>query len=95
MREEVNAPDGWTPLVGAGWLEALHCRYSEDQVVVVSLHRNDSGYEVREKADSGTPGANEAVVGARESLAAARELMIKTCRDWDSWVVRRSTLGCN
>jgi hypothetical protein len=95
MTEELKAPDEWAPLAGAGWLEALHRRYPDAQDVIVSIHAIDSGYEVRETVDSGTPEQKETLAGVRESLAHARALMIKTCRDWDSWVVRRPTFGCS
>jgi hypothetical protein len=95
MSDELKTPDGWAPLVSAAWLEALHCRYSDGQDVIVSIHQAQSGYEVRERPDVDGSAPNERVMGIRESLAAARELMIKTCVDWDSWKVRRSTLGCN
>jgi hypothetical protein len=95
MSEELKAPEGWEPLVGEGWLEALHCRYPDGQDVVVLIDQKESGYEVRERADLRGSGPKETVAGSRESRAAARELMLKTCREWDSWILRRPTSGCN
>jgi hypothetical protein len=96
MAEDSTLPGAWMPLAGdARWVEALHCSYPDDPDVIVSIRRTDSGYEVRETSRSRQAAPKETVVGLRESLAAARELMIQTCRDWDSWVVRRPTLGCS
>jgi len=88
-------PEGWTPLIEGEWLEALRRAYPDDADVIVSIHRRESGYEVRESVDNGASGPKKTVAGARESRAAARELMLKTCRDWDDWMLRRPTIGCN
>jgi hypothetical protein len=96
MSDESKAPEGWAPVAGSEWLEALHCRYpDEDRDVIVSIHAKEPGYEVRERTGSSASGPSETTMGVRESLGAARELMIKTCRDWDGWMVRRHTLGCS
>jgi hypothetical protein len=88
-------PEGWMPFDGPGWLEALRCRYPDGQDVIVFVRQEDSEYEVRDRTESDGVARTETVVGVRASRAEARALMVKTCRDWDSWIVRRPTLGCN
>ena len=95
MSDERNVPEGWLPAAEPGSVEALRCRYPDDRDVTVSVHEVDAGYEVRDRSESPDSAPKTAVAGLRESLPAARELMIKTCRDWDEWILRRPTLGCN
>jgi hypothetical protein len=94
IHADMTVPDGWTPILGGGWLEALHRRYADERDIVVFVQRIASGYEVRERTASAGSDPHETVVGVRDSLAAARELLIKTCQDWDTWLVQRATLGC-
>jgi hypothetical protein len=94
MNEELKVPEGWTLLVEGEWVEALRCRYP-DPDVLVSIHKSESGYEVRESVERDASDPKKTVAGTRESLAAARELMLKTCRDWDEWILRRPTIGCS
>lgn len=95
MSSDVKAPDGWLPTVGEGWLEGLQRRYSADQEVSVWILPAQSGYAVQERASWLTPDPDGTAVGARESVELARELMLKTCRDWDSWLVNRPATGCS
>lgn len=87
----MTIPDSWTPIVKSGSLEALRCQYAEREILVW-VQPTASGYEVRERTQSAGSDAQEAVIGVHDSLAAARELLIKTCQDWDAWLVQRATL---
>lgn len=95
MSDHSQVPDGWTSLEGGGWVEAVHRRYPDGEAVTVWIRQNGGAYEVRETVDSPVSGQKQSAVGGQESLAGARELMVKTCRDWDNWILRRATIGCN